>query len=94
MAETVYSRDPTAPLDYYSSLDGGGPLVDKFKDIDDKIQFITAMRRLEDPLTGNFVLDFGNEDAWCASDLNTEEFKLLLGKPVCFWFESAIPVNT
>ncbi|OGE56265.1 hypothetical protein PENARI_c003G04302 [Penicillium arizonense] len=81
MAETVYSRDPTAPLDYYSSLDGGGPLVDKFKDIDDKIQFITAMRRLEDPLTGNFVLDFGNDDAWCASDLNTEEFKLLLGKP-------------
>ncbi|OQD85655.1 hypothetical protein PENANT_c009G07250 [Penicillium antarcticum] len=81
MTETVYSRDPTGPLDYYSSLDGGGPLVDKFKDIDDKLQFITAMRRLEDPLTGNFVLDFGNEDAWCASDLNTDEFKLLLGKP-------------
>ncbi|KAJ5771244.1 uncharacterized protein N7511_003295 [Penicillium nucicola] len=81
MTETVYSRDPTGPLNYYSSLDGGGPLADKFKDIDDKIQFVTAMHRLKDPLTANFVLDFGNEDAWSASDLNSEEIKLLLGKP-------------
>lgn len=68
--------------DYYASLDSEGLLVEKFKDIDDKIQFSYAMRRLQDPLTRNFVLDFGNEDAWCASDLNSNEMELLLSKPV------------
>lgn len=84
MSETVYSRDPVTPPGYYSGLDDEGSLTDKFKNIDDKIQFFGAMRRLEDPLTQNFVLDFGNDEAWCASDLNTDEFKLLLSKPVCF----------
>ncbi len=56
--------------------------MERFKNIDDKTQFYTAMRRLQDPLTHNFVLDFGNEEAWCASDLGTNELKLLLSKPV------------
>ncbi|KAJ5687495.1 hypothetical protein N7536_010114 [Penicillium majusculum] len=81
MSHTTDSRDSTAPQDYYSSLDDEGSLVEKFKDIDDKTQFYTAMRCLEDPLTQNFVLDFGNEEAWCASDLGTNELKLLLSKP-------------
>ncbi|KAF4769724.1 hypothetical protein HAV15_011358 [Penicillium sp. str.  len=81
MSHTTDSRDSTAPQDYYSSLDDEGLLVEKFKDIDDKTQFYTAMRCLEDPLTQNFVLDFGNEEAWCASDLGTNELKLLLSKP-------------
>lgn len=82
MSHTTDSRDSTAPQDYYSSLDDEGSLVEKFKNIDDKTQFYTAMRCLEDPLTRNFVLDFGNEEAWCASDLGTNELKLLLSKPV------------
>ncbi|KAJ5941011.1 hypothetical protein N7516_001179 [Penicillium verrucosum] len=81
MSYTTDSRDSTAPQDYYSSLDDQGSLVEKFKNIDDKTQFYTAMRCLEDPLTQNFVLDFGNEEAWCASDLGTNELKLLLSKP-------------
>ncbi|CAI7635663.1 hypothetical protein PCG10_000353 [Penicillium crustosum] len=81
MSHTTDSRDSTAPQDYYSSLDDEGSLVEKFKNIDDKTQFYTAMRCLEDPLTQNFVLDFGNEEAWCASDLGTNELKLLLSKP-------------
>ncbi|CAI7566927.1 unnamed protein product [Penicillium discolor] len=81
MSHTTDSRDSTAPQDYYSSLDDEGSLVEKFKNIDDKTQFYTAMRCLEDPLTRNFVLDFGNEEAWCASDLGTNELKLLLSKP-------------
>jgi hypothetical protein len=84
MSETIASRDSTMAQDYYASLDEEGSLVEKFKDIDDKTQFHTAIRRLQDPLTQNFVLDFGNEDAWCASDLNTDELKLLLRKPVCW----------
>ncbi|CAG8907786.1 unnamed protein product [Penicillium egyptiacum] len=82
MSYTTDSRESTAPQDYYSSLDEEGSLVERFKNIDDKTQFYTAMRRLEDPLTQNFVLDFGNEEAWCASDLGTSELKLLLSKPV------------
>ncbi|KAK4861932.1 hypothetical protein LT330_003070 [Penicillium expansum] len=81
MSHTTDSRDSTAPQDYYSSLDDEGLLVEKFKNIDDKTQFYTAMRRLADPLTQNFVLDFGNEEAWCASDLGTNELELLLSKP-------------
>ncbi|KAJ5511950.1 Small GTPase superfamily ARF/SAR type [Penicillium expansum] len=81
MSHTTDSRDSTAPQDYYSSLDDEGSLVEKFKNIDDKTQFYTAMRRLADPLTQNFVLDFGNEEAWCASDLGTNELELLLSKP-------------
>lgn len=29
-----------------------------------------------------YIWDFGNEEAWCASDLGTNELKLLLSKPV------------
>ncbi|KAG0155039.1 hypothetical protein PDIDSM_612 [Penicillium digitatum] len=75
------SRDSTAPQDYYSSLDYEGSLVEKFKNIDDKTQFYIAMRSLQDPLTRNLLLDFGNEEAWCASDLGTDELKRLLSKP-------------
>jgi hypothetical protein len=82
MSHTTDSRDSTAPQDYYSSLDYEGSLVEKFKNIDDKTQFYIAMRSLQDPLTRNFVLDFGNEEAWCASDLGTDELKRLLSKPV------------
>ena len=82
MSYTTDSHESTAPQDYYTSLDDEGSLVERFKNIDDKTQFYTAMRRLEDPLTQNFVLDFGNEEAWCASDLGTNELKLLLSKPV------------
>ncbi|KAJ5793789.1 hypothetical protein N7457_000388 [Penicillium paradoxum] len=81
MSETADSRDSTMAQDYYASLDHDGSLMERFKDIDDKTQFYHAMHRLKDPLTQNFVLDFGNEDAWCASDLNTSELKLLLSKP-------------
>ncbi|OQE41407.1 hypothetical protein PENCOP_c005G06886 [Penicillium coprophilum] len=81
MSYTTDSHESTVPQDYYSSLDDEGSLVEKFKNIDDKVQFHTAMRRLRDPLTQNFVLDFGNEEAWCASDLGTDELKLLLSKP-------------
>ncbi|KAJ5135320.1 uncharacterized protein N7515_004598 [Penicillium bovifimosum] len=81
MSETITSRDSTMAQDYYASLDEDGSLVKKFKDIDDETQFHIAIRRLQDPLTQNFVLDFGNEDAWCASDLTTYEMKSLLRKP-------------
>lgn len=73
----------TMPKDGPSCLPLALPFCWKDQSIDEKMQFYGAMRRLEDPLTRNFVLDFGNDDAWCASDLDTDELKLLFSKPVC-----------
>jgi hypothetical protein len=86
MADAAYVHGLLSPQDYYASLDGdrgsAWPLKDKFHDIDDPTHFKPYMKRLSDPLTKNFVLDFGNEDAFCATDLGKDEFKLLLSKPV------------
>lgn len=79
MADTLL----LSPQEYYANLSGDRPsLGGKFHDIDDKTHFYNAMRRLEEPCTRNFVLDFGNEDAWYAADLDTEDVKLLLSRPV------------
>lgn len=88
MAGTVYTRDGLSPQEYYASLGGDrtweGSLKDKFHDIDDKIHFNEYMGRLQHPHTENFVLDFGNEDAWCATNLKKDELTLLLSRPVCW----------
>ncbi|KAJ5950638.1 uncharacterized protein N7479_009051 [Penicillium vulpinum] len=81
MSDTTDSHESTAAQDYYSSFDNEGSFVEKFKNIDDEAQHSAAMLRLKDPLTQNFVLDFGNEEAWCAFNLGTDELKLLLSKP-------------
>lgn len=88
MAEAVYTRDLLNPQEYYARLGGDrtsreGSLKDRFHDIDDKAHFVDYMSLLQNPLTENFVLDFGNEDAWCATNLNEDELKLLLRGPVC-----------
>jgi hypothetical protein len=86
MADAAYVHGLLSPQGYYARLDGdrdsAWPLKDKFHDIDDPTHFKPYMKRLSDPLTKNFVLDFGNEDAFCATDLGKDEFKLLLSKPV------------
>ncbi|KAJ5917722.1 hypothetical protein N7454_010097 [Penicillium verhagenii] len=72
-------RDPLDPKQYYEGLKGAhGSLQHKFNDIDEKFHFEAYMLRLKKPNTQNFVLDFGNEDAYCATDLVTEDFKALL----------------
>jgi hypothetical protein len=80
MAETIYERsDPRSPEEYYASLQGAqGSLESKFKNIDDKVHFMDYMQRLKNPLTRSFVLDFGNDVAYCATDLNTGDFRGLL----------------
>lgn len=83
MSDAFYSRDLVSPREYYARFSADqGSLEAKFKDIDDKTHFGTSMHSLEDPHTRNFVLDFGNEDAFCATNLSPSEFKNLLGKPV------------
>lgn len=82
MTDTMNSQ---RPREFYASFQTArdGPLHRKFNDIDDADQFRDYERRLRDQSTENFVLDFGDEDAWCATDLEAEDFKLLLSKPVC-----------
>lgn len=84
MTENIYARDLLSPQDYYAGFTSDrGSFKDRFKDIDEEAHFVNSMRQLGDPHTHNFVLDFGNEDAFCATDLETDEMKLLLKKPVC-----------
>lgn len=81
MAEGNYGL--RSPEEYYASLQGTqGSLESKFKSIDDKTNFGDYMQRLKNPLTRSFVLDFGNEDAYCATDLDTGSFRGLLSRPV------------
>ncbi|KAJ5166939.1 uncharacterized protein N7482_005720 [Penicillium canariense] len=88
MVEGVYVReDPLSPQEYYASLNGAqGSLESRFKDIDDKNNFADYMRQLQNSRTRSFVLDFGNDDAFCATDLNTDDFQGLLrrSRAKCF----------
>ncbi|KAJ5998320.1 hypothetical protein N7451_006130 [Penicillium sp. IBT 35674x] len=81
MAEP-FMRESLDPKKYYEGIQGNrGSLRDKFNDIDDPTYFRQYMHLLKEPETQNFVLDFGNEDAYCATDLVTEDFKALLSQP-------------
>lgn len=79
-----FMRESLDPKKYYEGIQGHrGSLLEKFNDIDDPSYFRQYMQLLKEPETQNFVLDFGNEDAYCATDLVTEDFKALLSPPVC-----------
>ncbi|KAJ6114280.1 hypothetical protein N7486_000058 [Penicillium sp. IBT 16267x] len=81
MAE-AFMHESLNPKKYYEGIQGHrGPLRDKFNDIDDPAYFRQYMHLLKEPETQNFVLDFGNEDAYCATDLVTEDFRALLSQP-------------
>lgn len=83
MAEP-FMRESLDPKKHYEGIQGHrGSLRDKFNDIDDPTYFRQYMHLLKEPETQNFVLDFGNEDAYCATDLVTDDFKALLSQPVC-----------
>jgi hypothetical protein len=69
---------PTA-AEYYTGLSSTRTGLDrKFKDIDDAANYAEYQTRLLDARTRNFVLDFGNEDAWCAVDLQADDFVTLM----------------
>ncbi|KAJ5730691.1 uncharacterized protein N7483_005199 [Penicillium malachiteum] len=77
-----FLRDTLNPQDYYGGFKKeNGSLQHHFQDIDDLTHFKTYMRQLEQPETRNFVLDFGNEDAYCAINLETEDLRALLSQP-------------
>jgi hypothetical protein len=81
MSSALASSDQS-PYEYYASFTSRPTLRDKFRNIDDESCFYAYVRRLRDAQTQNFVMDFGNDDAWCAMNLGQEDFGLLLRKPV------------
>lgn len=63
--------------DYYKSLSQPA-LAGKFSDIDHVHNFRQCQQKLLKSTTRNFVLDFGDQDAWCGFDLEKEEFMVLM----------------
>ncbi|KAE8368289.1 ADP-ribosylation factor [Aspergillus caelatus] len=72
------SHSLQTPKEYYSSFKSNSNLQEKFHNIDDEAQFRAYLGYLQDAQTRNFMLDFGNDDAWCAVDLEAEDIATLL----------------
>ena len=70
------------PREYYSSFEERPHLCEKFHDIDDETHFKTYLHLLGNLQTQNFVLDFGNEDAWCGVNLEKDDIASLLRSTV------------
>lgn len=66
-----------AAAEYYESLAPRSSLSQKFSDIDDADNFARCRQMLANSSTRNFVLDFGDEDAWCGFDLTNDDFEAL-----------------
>ena len=82
MSELPQPRSFQTPEDYYSSFTSCPHLETKFQDIDEEVNFKAYLQYLRDARTQNFVLDFGDNDAWCAVNLEQKDIATLLHKPV------------
>ncbi|GMG28079.1 unnamed protein product [Aspergillus oryzae var. brunneus] len=83
MSGFLSSHSLQTPKEYYSSFNANSNLQEKFHNIDDEGQFRAYLGYLQDVQTRNFMLDFGNDDAWCAVDLEEEDIATLLRGVVC-----------
>jgi len=86
MPRTSASSCSQTAAEYYSSFSNRPGLAQKFNNIDEDVHFRDYQKHLQDAATQNFVLDFGNDDAWCAVNLDEEDFAALLDTPVFFSF--------
>lgn len=84
MAESTLARIPQNPLEYYESFTDSPHLKDEFHDIDNECHFQAYLQLLQQHDTQNFMLDFGNDDAWCARNLGEGDFTCLLRRHVCY----------
>lgn len=70
----------------YPNIPNRPDLGDKFRDIDDPDSFAECRQHLMDERTQNFVVDFGNDDARCAINLEVADFSALMEATVsCLW---------
>ncbi|KAL4899561.1 hypothetical protein BDW74DRAFT_163400 [Aspergillus multicolor] len=86
MSEASPVRSLMTAEEYYSSFPSHPNINKRFNDIDDPSCFREYLASLRDVQTQNFVLDFGNEDAWCAVNLEQQDVTALLtyNKSKCF----------
>lgn len=82
MSDSSAGRIHQSPVEYYGSFTDRPHLKEKFHDIDDEAHFRTYRLLLQRYDTQNFVLDFGNDDAWCALNLEEDDFTRLLRRYV------------
>ncbi|PGH33540.1 hypothetical protein GX50_03612 [[Emmonsia] crescens] len=85
-ANTTSSANNNTPprgvaKDYYSSITGRPQLWDAFRNLDNAIYFAECRGCLIDETTQNFLVDFGNDEAHAAFDLDEEDFAALLSSP-------------
>ncbi|KAH8426045.1 uncharacterized protein LDX57_003785 [Aspergillus melleus] len=81
MTEPSAPQHSQSPHAYYSSFTNSPAIQRGFHDIDDETHFRGYLAHLQSPQTQNFVLDFGNDDAWCAVNLSHDDIASLLRKP-------------
>jgi hypothetical protein len=81
------ANSPSPAQSYYSSFTDRPNLAQKFNDIDKANHFESYQRQLLSPDTNNFVLDFGNNDAWCAMNLDQDDLSALMKTAVRFAHE-------
>lgn len=83
------STSQTTAAEYYKNIhvnDKSPSFADRFKDIDDAANFQHYQKLLLTADTKNFVLDFGDDDAWCAVNLDQDEFGALANETVRLLF--------
>ncbi|PGH17206.1 hypothetical protein AJ79_01344 [Helicocarpus griseus UAMH5409] len=72
---------PDGARDYYSNITGSPGLWDAFRNLDDPTDFAECRGCLANEATQNFVVDFGNDEAYGAFDLGVDDFAALLSSP-------------
>jgi hypothetical protein len=75
---------PASPAEelpaYYQDLQDDD-ISEAFRDFDDGRNFDLFDRQTRNPRSSNFVVDFGDDDAFCAFDLGSNSFSRLLASP-------------
>ena len=63
--------------EYYRHLEEKS-ILSAFKDLDNNANFKSLDDKVRHTRTRNFVVDFGDEEAWCGFDLEADAVKMLL----------------
>ena len=80
--DTSTSENFQAVKNYYSKDIHRPDLFHKFRNIDKGSNLAASRSYLVSPGTKSFTLDFGSKDAWCATNLEKDDFVALLESKV------------
>lgn len=81
MASPFRPASPAEDLpEYYQDLDDDN-IRHNFRDFDSERNFDLFDRQTRDPKSNNFCIDFGEDNAFCAFDLDAKSYEKLLNAP-------------